>query len=37
MPLIDKIKMIKSGPSLSSINPKLAVDIYPVNPSTVPQ
>ena len=31
---IDKIKMTKSRLNLININPKLAVDIYPVNPST---
>jgi hypothetical protein len=29
--------MTKSGPGLLGINPKLATDIYPINPSTIPQ
>jgi len=31
---IDKIKITESGPSSLGINPKLAVDIYPINPFT---
>jgi len=31
---IDEIKITKSRPSLLGINPKLATDIYPINPST---
>jgi hypothetical protein len=34
MPPIDEIKMTKSGPSSSGVNPKPATDIYPINPST---
>ena len=37
MSSIDKIKMTKSRPNLLGINPKLATDIYFINPSTVPQ
>jgi hypothetical protein len=32
---IDEIKMTESRPSLLGVNPKLATDIYPVNPSTI--
>ena len=35
MLLIDKIKMTKFRPSLLVINPKLAIDIYPINLFTV--
>jgi hypothetical protein len=31
---IDEIKITESGPSSSGINPKLAADIHPINPST---
>jgi len=29
--------MTKSRPSSLGINPKLVTDIYPINPSTIPQ
>ena len=32
---IDKIKITEFKPSLTGINPKLAIDIYPVNLFTV--
>jgi hypothetical protein len=32
---IDKIKITESRPSLLGVNPKLAMDIYPINPSTI--
>jgi len=37
MPPIDKTKITKSRPGLSGTNPKPAIDIYPINPSTTPQ
>jgi len=35
MPPIDEIKITKSRPSSSGVNPKLAIDIYPINLSTI--
>jgi len=37
MPPIDEIKITKSRPSLSGANLKPAIDVYPINPSTIPQ
>jgi hypothetical protein len=37
MPPIDKIKMTKFRPNLLGINPKPAVDIYPIYPFTALQ
>jgi hypothetical protein len=34
---IDEIKMTKSRPGSLGVNPKLAVDIHPINLSTAPQ
>ena len=35
MPPTDEIKITEFGPSLLSINLKLAINIYPINPFTV--
>jgi hypothetical protein len=37
MPPTDKIKMTEFKPSLLNVNPKLAIDIYPIYLSTALQ